>query len=200
MEEPSGGSAAPTDDSLLARIAGGAAEPFDLFVDRHKRRLMLFVYHRVGDVHRAEDLTQDVFLKAFTAARTGAWVRGRSVRAWLFAIARNQVTDYFRACARRGAGAAEPSGGPAQDPPAPEEDGPVAAAVYAESARRVAALVRSLPPEQREVVALKVFGGLTFAEIAEAVGAPEPTVKARMQLAARKLKEQWPLRSADHAL
>jgi RNA polymerase sigma-70 factor (ECF subfamily) len=199
MDETAGVPLPPTDEYLLARIAGGDDDQFDLFVDRHKRPLMVFVYHRIGDVHRSQDLTQEVFLKVFTGARNGKWQRGRSVKAWLFSIARNAVTDYVRTRAYRAANAADPEGGPRHDPSAPDEDDPLAAAIYGESARRVGALVRSLPPEQREVVALKVFGGLTFGELAAAVGAPEPTVKARMQLAVRRLRELWPLRRTDHA-
>jgi RNA polymerase sigma-70 factor (ECF subfamily) len=199
MEEAVDAPSPPTDEHLLAQIAGGVDDQFDLFVDRHKRPLMLFVYHRIGDVHRSEDLTQEVFLKAFTAARDGRWQAGGSVKAWLFSIARNAVTDYVRTRAHRVTVLANSDARPPTDAPAPDDDGPLAAAVYAESARRVAALVRLLPPEQREVVALKVFGGLTFGELAAAVGAPEPTVKTRMQLAARKLRELWPLRRTDHA-
>jgi len=199
MEEATGAPLPPTDDYLLARIAGGDDDQFHVFVDRHKRPLMVFIYHRLRDVHRSEDLTQEVFIKAFMAARKGNWRRGRSVKAWLFSIAANLVTDSVRTRAYRAASASDSDPGLQSDPSAPEEDNPLAAAAYAESARRVGALVRSLPSEQREVVALKVFGGLTFAELASVVGAPEPTVKTRMQLATRKLRELWSLRRPDHA-
>ena len=182
------------DAEILKQISQGDVHHFETFVDRYKARLLAFVHHRIGDIHRAEDITQDVFLRAFRAARRSGYRGNDCAAAWLFSIARNCVTDYFRARSldrtvfqsHQATGAHATESAPESQREQPEENEsrtPIAAAGGME------AILGSLPEAQREVLVLRVFSEFTFAEIADAVGCKLPTVKSRMRYALEKVRE-----------
>jgi len=172
----------PDDAAILREISNSNLEHFDVFVDLYREKLLGYIHHRINDFHQAEDLTQDVFLRAFRAAAHGEYDGRASVATWLFTIARNGVTDYLRAQAKEpvqlhNIGTAEPVAAPASHGPNQERGW------------EANSVLDRLPEPQREVVALKVFGGLTFSEIAKAVGCPLATVKSRMRYALLKVRE-----------
>ncbi len=181
--------AEPDDAALLKAIAAGDTRQFDLFVNRYKGRLFGYLCRRIGDSHRAEDLTQEVFLRVFRAVGRSGYAGGASATTWLFTIANNCAVDEMRAQQRRpvvlegdlGRGAASPfdRGDLSADP--------AEAAMRAADRQRADEALRRLPEEQQQVVSLRLAGGLTFGEIAEVVGCPMPTVKARMRYALQKL-------------
>jgi len=184
---------AAADSAALAAVRAGRRDAFDGIVARHKAALLGYIGYRVGDVHAAEDLLQELFLRAFREACRGSFAGRSTVRSWLFAMAGNCAIDYHRAQARRRvvpAGDLEEAAETDCASPAP---GPADAALIADEFRRVCDILDQLPAEQREVVELKTLGGLTFAEIADATGCPVATVKSRMRYAldhVRKLLEQ----------
>ena len=169
---------ADQDAETLREVAAGDLRGFDAFVSRHKDRLLRHIRRRIRDAHRAEDLTQEVFLRLFRAARANAYNGDARVTTWLFAIAGNCVTDHLRTCGRRERATLEPPAGrPVYDPTA-----------SLESRDTVERCLGELPPEQRTVVELKVLDGLTFAEIGELLGCPISTVKSRLVYALQKLR------------
>ena len=182
--------ASTEDTAILAAVHARQHQAFDRLVEHHKTPLLGYIVCRVGDAHAAEDLLQESFLRVFRAALRGTFNGRSSVKTWLFAIANNCITDYRRANARRrvvpigdlNAAPAE-NGRPSSDP------GPAEAALIAEEHRRLHHILEQLPAEQREVVELKTFGGLTFREIAEVAGCPVATVKSRMRYALGRIKE-----------
>jgi RNA polymerase sigma-70 factor (ECF subfamily) len=183
------------DAEILAEIARGDLRRFDALVDRYKSRLMSYLGHRVPDRHHAEDLTQESFLRLFRAARNGGYSGRASVSTWLFTIAENCTTDYLRAAGRRpltletdtAGGNTDTSPGMLDCRPSAAID-PARAAASRESQRRAEALLDGLPDEQRRVVALKVLGGLTLAEVAAVVGCPLGTAKSRLLYGLRKIE------------
>lgn len=166
-----------TDAAALVAIAGGDLKRFDELVDRYKHRVFGFIRRKVADAHRAEDMTQDVFLRLFRAARVGAYDGRSPVAAWLFTIANNRVIDHFRSEQNR------PAPPPKPPPPSPHQH-----AASNEHYARLRRLIGELPPEQRDVVELKLLDGLTFTEIAAHVGCPVATAKSRLAYALKKLQ------------
>jgi RNA polymerase sigma-70 factor (ECF subfamily) len=151
-----------SDAAALARVASGDFTGFDELVDRYKLRLFRHIRRRIADPHKAEDLTQEAFLRLFRAARGGGYTGRARVVTWLFTIAGNVVTDHLRAERVRSAV------GVAREHSEPQDPMDVAAAREGES--RVRRLLLELPEAQRTVVELHVLDGLTFADIAELVG------------------------------
>ncbi len=131
----------------------------------------------------AEEVVQDAFHSVWRKARGYRRERG-SVRTWLLAIARNAAIDW-----RRTKGTRVARERPLED--ASERTDPVADALVERVVRneRVRNALAQLPPQQREVIVLAFYGGLTQVEIAARTGAPIGTVKGRARLAMHRLRK-----------
>ncbi len=162
------------DGALLARVARGddAAfrELYECFADRVFRYALTLLRNR----HLAEDVLQETMIAVWKGAISFA---GRSqVSTWIFGIARYQAYRMLRDEAKGERVASEPLVFP--DPaPAAEREG------------RIQRAIAGLPPEQREVVFLTFYEGLSYGEIAHLQEVPEGTVKSRMFHAKKKLAE-----------
>ncbi len=130
----------------------------------------------------AEEVVQDAFHSVWRKARDYRPERG-SVRTWLLAIARNAAIDWRRTKGRRVA--RERPLEDASERPDPVADELVERAVRSE---RVTKALGELPAEQREVIVLAFYAGLTQTEIAVRTGAPLGTVKGRARLAMNRLR------------
>jgi len=191
MDRPTGGGQGTAkaeaqqelDADALRRTARGDLAHFDSLVDRYQQRLYRHIRRRVNDPHRAEDLTQEVFLRLFRAARANQYNGQASVATWLFTIAGNCVNDYLRAEMRRDG-----------DPPRKSAyriestADPGAVAQEREGEAQMRQMLHELPAEQREVIELHVLDGLSFGEVAELVGCPIPTAKSRLVYGLRKIR------------
>ena len=134
----------------------------------------------------AEDAAQDGFVKAWRAL--GRFREDAPFRPWLLRIVANEASNRRRSAGRRAslvlrAATEEPSGGAA---PSPE-----AALLSAEVRATLLAAVEELPEEQRDVVALRYFLGLSELEVAETLGIPQGTVKSRTARALERLRGSY---------
>lgn len=178
--------------SPLGRTRQGDYAGFESFVDQYKNRLFAYIAHRVRDRHRAEDLTQEVFLRAFRATARGRSLDPAGMAAWLFTIARNCVIEFLRSSARRPLllETELPAGQPlaCQAGRSWEAADPAEKAQREDERRRIEGLLARLPEDQQGVLELRVFGGLTVAEIAESTGCSLGTVKSRMRYGLLKVR------------
>ncbi|GAC1674640.1 MAG: RNA polymerase sigma factor SigE [Candidatus Limnocylindrales bacterium] len=162
-----------SDDADLAeRLASDLDGAFEALVLAHQDRLFTIAFRTGGDRHDAEDLVQDAFVRAYRAL--AAWPAGRirelRLRGWLTTILLNAGRN--RARIRR-----VPTTELAFDPGAE----PAAEAVDSHERRETwTRLLAALSPAQRTAVVLRHVDGLSYAEIATAVGRPEGTVKAHV--------------------
>lgn len=145
----------------MARARRGDREAFDEVVRVHHRLVFAYARRVLGDDEAAVEATQETFVRAW---RYRASCDPPRVRAWLMGIVANRARDALRA---RGAWP-----GPLEDPgalPARDQGG---LALLARGALReeVARAIDALPPEQREVVALRYLSDLSYEEVAEALG------------------------------
>lgn len=174
------------DERLLELIAQQSREALEAFYDRHASAVYSLAMHMLKDSGVAEEVTQDVFLNVWRRASSYQSQRG-SVLAWLFSIAHHRAIDELRR--RRREQAQVQPGADLTDKLSDDSVDPTEhAATEMERSRLNDALSR-LRPEQREVVVLAYFGGLTHSEIARHLGQPLGTVKTRMRLALQKLRE-----------
>lgn len=176
----------PSDEALAARVTGGDVAAFAALYDRHVAKVYAWAAHLLGP-GEADDVTQEVFLRLWDKAGQFDPARGR-FGAWFGAIARHQILARGR---RRGreqrilaAEEIEELLAQTADPSPSTES----RAWIAERDAALVAAVRGLPPEQRRVIALAYFGGLSQSEIAATTAIPLGTVKKRTRLALAKLR------------
>jgi RNA polymerase sigma-70 factor (ECF subfamily) len=156
--------------------------------DAHHRQAIGLAYRILGDLGEAEEVVQEVFLSAWRAGHQYDPSRG-STRAWVLSMVRNRSIDVLRARRRR----------PVQplaegiDPVAESEDVPGRAVANVDAAAARVAL-DALPPEQKQVIELAYFGGLSHTEIAAQLSAPIGTVKGRIRLGLDRLREAMGVR------
>ncbi|HZF07648.1 MAG TPA: RNA polymerase sigma factor [Thermoanaerobaculia bacterium] len=178
---------------LLARVAAGDVEAFAPLVEGHQQRLLRLCERLLGDLEEARDAVQEVFLKAFRKA--GAFRPRGQVYTWLYRIAVNHCLNRLR---RRRLVRFTRLGAPAETerPEAAELDPPDGAPSPEEALaarRRWAATRRAierLPANQRAVLVLIRFEGLSYREAAEALGITEGAVESRLFRAMRRLETQ----------
>jgi RNA polymerase sigma-70 factor, ECF subfamily len=168
----------PTDEDLVVAFQSGDIPAFDQLVRRWDRKIQGVIYRLVGNHDEARDLSQEAFLKAYRAL--GTFKQEARFSSWLYQIAINATRDRLRRRRRRtdlSLDDVEEKG------EASLRDARPSALDLIESndlSRAVAAAMAALSEEQREVVILKEYEGLTFPEIAETLDVPLSTVKTRL--------------------
>ena len=166
-----------TDGELITRTADGDRGAFDVLYRRYSRPVFGLALRRLGDRGRAEDAVQETFASIWRAARSYRPERGPGAP-WLYAVARNAITD-------RGRARAEP---PAEVPDSPSsEAGPADRAESSWTAWRVHRALEELNDNERKVIELAYWSGLSQSEIAEFLNIPLGTVKTRTRAALGRL-------------
>ena len=175
----------PDDAILMARAGNGDPASLAALYRRHAPAVFGFALRSTGSREAAEEVTQDVFDRVWRGA-AGYRADRASAATWIMRIARNRAIDELRRTGRRPAEA-----------PGPWEDslgtdpgtGPEEITEANQERRSVREAVARLPRAQREALELAFFGGLSHAEIARSTGVPVGTVKTRIRLSMRKLRE-----------
>jgi RNA polymerase sigma-70 factor (ECF subfamily) len=170
-------------------VAAGEVEVFALLVESHQERLLRLCERLLGDLEEARDAAQEVFLKAFRSA--GSYRPQGQVYTWLYRIAVNHCLNKLRRRRivrfLRWTDPADPDEAPPFDPP---DEAPDAAAALAtrERWRTTRQAIAALPENQRAVLILARFEGLSYRQIAEVLGITEGAVESRLFRAMRRLE------------
>lgn len=175
-----------TEDDLLRRARLGDAHAFDEFVRRASPRVYAWMCRAVGR-EAAEDLTQEIFLKAFRGL--ARYREEAPARAWLAAIAHNTVKNQYRFLGRfRRVFSAPADRGDIPEPADPGA-GPEEAAGGAQRRARVAEALERLPEKLRMPLVLRDLEGWSYEEISASLRLPLGTVKSRIARARGLLKD-----------
>ena len=169
-----------SDGELLVRISGGDREAFEVLYRRFVRPVFALALRRLGDRGRAEDATQETFSSIWRSARSYKPERGPGAP-WLYAVARNAIVDRTRA---RTETPMEPPDEPARGP------GPDEQAEQSWLSFRVHGAVEGLPEQERVLLELAYWGGLSQSEIADFLNIPLGTVKTRTRAALGRLADE----------
>jgi RNA polymerase sigma-70 factor (ECF subfamily) len=165
---------------LVQRAVGHDAEAFGKLYDMHVDRIYRHVYYRVGNGHDAEDLTQQVFLKAWQAIDRYRKTTSPFV-AWLMTISHNMVVDFYRTRKDRAYLEAEVlADGLASSP-----EGAAEANFEQQRLRRA---ILQLGGDEQQVVILRFLEGFEFAEIASLMKKREGNVRVILHRALAKLR------------
>jgi RNA polymerase sigma-70 factor, ECF subfamily len=174
------------DEDLISLAATSDAGAFAALYDRHARAAYSLAYRMMGEKQAAEDIAQEAFIKVWHSAESYRAERG-SVRTWILSIVHNRGIDQLRSIAsrRRMQDKVEVSGPRSQPSEAFSE-------TWRNSQReQVREALGALPQEQLKILELAYYSGYTHVEIAELLGLPLGTVKGRMRLGLKKMKEHF---------
>jgi RNA polymerase sigma-70 factor (ECF subfamily) len=174
-----------TDERLMALVQRNDPHAFEILYDRHSTQIFWLAMRILDDRGLAADASQEAFIALWRSRASYEPGRGR-VKWWLQSIVRNRAIDLRRRdrdIVLRTDDGLELN--PSEDC---TEDEVVALAQQEE----LHALLEALPVEQREVIELAYFAGLTHAEITQKLGIPLGTIKGRIRLALEKLRASLP--------
>ena len=174
------------DKDLITEVGRGDAQAFATLYERHAQAAYALAYRMMGEKQAAEDLFQEAFLKLWCGAASYRAERG-SVRAWLLSIVHNRGIDQLRTLAsrRRTQEKIETSAQRFQTSEA-----------FAQSWRnlqseQVREALKILPSEQSMVLELAYISGYTRVEIAEFLALPLGTVKGRVRMGLKKMRDYF---------
>ena len=167
-------------DALVARAKEGDADAFGMLYDRFQPEILRYLTHQLRHREIAEDLAQQVFLKAWQAI-TRYEQRGAPFKAWLYRMAKNQLIDHLRS--RRPSSDLE---GVEVSEPAEAEERVLAA----ELRQRLEAALDRLSPDHRQVLVLRFLMEKSAAEIGQIMGRKEVTVRGLQMRALRALRRE----------
>ena len=168
----------PSDEELVEDFQRGDPYAFDVLVGRWDRKIQGAIYRIMGPEEDARDLCQETLLKAYRAL--GTFKKEARFSSWLYQIALNVCRDRLRRRKSRPQVSLDELMENGEIAPFGRGPSPLDLIEARDLSRIVAAAVESLPQEQREVVVLKEYQGLTFLEIAQALDVPISTVKTRL--------------------
>lgn len=176
------------DAELSALVTKGSAEALEVLYNRFGRVVLAFATRMMGDRQIGEEVVQEVFIRAWRQSANYSSSRGSYIT-WILSITHNLAIDELRKRNRRPqrAGSADPMlllGNVRDTGPSVEESAEVL-----ELREVMVKALNSLPPLQREAVELAFYSGLTQREVAERLDEPLGTIKTRIRLGMKKLRE-----------
>jgi RNA polymerase sigma factor (sigma-70 family) len=179
-----------SDDQLVALFRMGYDEAFAVIHDRYRQRLFAYTRQMLpGARSDAEDALQDVFLRAYSALRDDD--RPVTLRAWLYRVAHNRCVDQLRRPVPAASEIFDVSRLPLHDP--------LVQTQLREDLRRLVCDVRRLPGQQRSALLMRELEGLSYTELADALGVTVPAVKSLLVRARMGLMEAGEARDAPCA-
>lgn len=177
-----------SDQVLLNRYLSGDRSAMSQLIERHSRRVRDYINMMVKDRDVADDIFQETFIKAVRVIDEGRYTDNGKFLSWILRIAHNQVIDHFRSQRQDKAVSESDAGfdmlGTLKFAERTVEDSMVSEQIE----RDVRALVDQLPSEQREVVMMRYFSGLSFKDIAEQTNVSINTALGRMRYALINLR------------
>ena len=175
-----------TDEEIIQRVQKGETRHFEQLVRRHKDAVYGMAARFVGRGPDAEDVAQEVFLKAF---RSLAGFKGDAqFTTWLYRVAWNRCADWLRRNRKPGRRTAQLE---EADGLADEKADPAEAAIGVDDRLRMRRALDSLDDLYRPVVELACIQGLSYAEVGAALGLPVKTVETRLYRARRLLRQRF---------
>ena len=176
-------------EAMVRDARAGDSDALGQLYDTYRDRVARFATGRLGDAEKAEDVTSETF--EAVCRNLGAYRPGTDFEAWLFTIAHRRVADHFRRRFRRREVGLDEAVHPdhREGHALPAVAGPEEAVLAAERRAEVAGAFKRLRADQQEVLALRVLGGLSAAQVGAVLGKSEGAVRVAQHRALRSLRE-----------
>jgi RNA polymerase sigma-70 factor, ECF subfamily len=182
--------ASVADRDLVATAVSGVEGSFEELVRRYQRPIAAYVYRMVGNYESALDLTQEIFIKVYSALER--YRAEFKFSTWIYKIAHNAAVDHLRRTATREQSLVVGAEGDQFDLPiessrlSPEQE-----SEQRERRGEIETVVRALPSNYRELIILRHSQDLSYEEIVEVTGLPLGTVKNRLFRAREMMRQQF---------
>jgi RNA polymerase sigma-70 factor (ECF subfamily) len=165
---------------LVERAVKGNVEAFGDLYSIHLDRIYRYIFYQVNDRTTAEDLTEEVFIKAWKNISKFKW-KGHPFSSWLYRIARNHVIDYFRTSQQQ-----KPLEGELPD----SDAGPEREVEIKQMNQLIYEAVSTLPQQQRQLIILKFIEGLDNWEIEKVMGKNQGAIRVMQMRALAALRQK----------
>ena len=171
--------------TLVRSAVAGDKEAFQSLITTFERRVLAIAYSYVHSFEHAEDVMQEVFLRAYLDL--GKLKEARKFAGWLGGIAFHVSMDWLR---KRKATRVSLDESKLEAVPDPAAGGPEDPVVSAETTELVEKAIEELPEQTRACICLRYFEGLPYAEIAETLDVPVSTVRGALHRGTKRLREE----------
>lgn len=183
-----------SESELIAKFLNGEMEAIETLIHRHKKRLYSYIYLNVKKHQQAEDLFQDTIIKVIKSLQDGRYQDNGKFLSWVMRIAHNLIIDHYRHEKQYKTLSNSDYEMDIFNSPKYSEDTVEQVMVWNQVMIDVRKLIEELPPDQKEIILLRHYGGLSFKEIAEQTHVSINTALGRMRYALinmRKLIKEY---------
>ena len=178
-----------SDHELLNTYISGNEDSINVLLNRHRKRILDYIYMMVKNRDVADDIFQETLIKVVRFVQEGRYTENGKFLSWVLRIAHNQVIDYFRQKKQRNNVSEGDAGYDILNNQKFSDHTVEEKLITNQIETDVRKLIDFLPPEQKEVVLMRYFMGLSFKEIAEQTDVSINTALGRMRYALINLRK-----------
>ena len=178
-----------SDNSLVNQFVDGDQAAIEMLISRHKKRVFTYIVLIVKNHHLAEDIFQDTFIKVIRSLKTGKYTENGKFISWVLRISHNLIIDHFRKEKLLNTTSNDDTSIDLFNSPRYSEENIEDKLVYDQITSDVRLLIEELPEDQRQVIMMRHFQGLSFKEIADLTDVSINTALGRMRYALINLRK-----------
>ncbi|MCW3806243.1 RNA polymerase sigma factor [Plebeiibacterium marinum] len=172
-----------SEDELIKMFISGDEGSLQFLIERHKNRIYSYILMMVKNQELAEDIFQDTFVKVITNLKLGRYTENGRFASWVMRISHNLIIDYYRKQKNMQVVSNDSNDYDLLNSPKYSDSNIEDKLVFSQILKEVGDLVDYLPDNQKQVVQMRHFMGLSFKEIAEETGVSINTALGRMRYA-----------------
>jgi RNA polymerase sigma factor (sigma-70 family) len=183
-----------SDQELVLEFIAGKSEAIEELICRYKNKIYTYIYFNVKNLHLAEDLFQDTIIKVIKSLKDGKYQENGKLLSWMMRIAHNLIIDHYRRDKQLDTCSNDSYELDLFNSPKYSDVTVEQLLINDQVLFDIRRLVDELPPDQKEIILLRHYGGLSFKEIAEQTNVSINTALGRMRYAIlnmRKLIKQY---------
>lgn len=178
-----------SDNSLVKQFVDGNQQAVEILIARHKKRVFTYIFLIVKNHHLAEDIFQDTFIKVIRSLKSGKYTENGKFISWVLRISHNLIIDHFRKEKLLSTTSNEDTSVDLFNSPKYSEENIEDRLVYDQITADVRLLIDELPSDQREVIIMRHYQGLSFKEISDLTDVSINTALGRMRYALINLRK-----------
>lgn len=178
-----------SDNELIAKYLDGNHQMLECLISRHQKKIFSYILITVKDKAVAEDIFQDTFIKVIRSLKTGKYTENGKFISWVLRISHNLIIDHFRKEKLLSTTSNDDSSIDLFNSPKYSEENIEDKLVYEQITSDVRLLIEELPDDQRQVIMMRHFQGLSFKEIADLTDVSINTALGRMRYALINLRK-----------